>query len=258
MADAILAQGWVYQITNTANGRMYVGSTVNLKKRWSSHRRELRKNGHVNGRLQNAYNKYGAECFRFSIVELVSDTAKLLEREQFWIDNHKSSDKNIGYNIAHFAGPSMAGRKHTPQARRRMSAAGLGKAKSPEFRRQISEARMGHEVSAETREKISAANLGRRHSEEARQNMSRSKIGKKHSASTIEKMRAHKITNETRAKMAEALRGKPKTAEHRAKLSAANIGKSRGPQSPEVVAKRVAATRATKMANKIAKLGACP
>jgi len=49
----------VYQIRCKSNGKIYIGSAVNLRQRWDGHRRALRKQRHHNVHLQAAWNRYG-------------------------------------------------------------------------------------------------------------------------------------------------------------------------------------------------------
>ena len=79
----------IYKITNIVNDKIYVGQSIAIKQRWSQHKAELRKNKHGNCHLQKAWNKYGEEKFKFSVLEyLDTDISKdfLTEREQYWID----------------------------------------------------------------------------------------------------------------------------------------------------------------------------
>ncbi len=89
----------VYQIRCIPTGKIYVGSAVNLRKRWAEHRRSLKRGSHGNRYLQFAWNKYGEEHFEFSVLEFV-DVSYLLEAEQQWIDSTGCVDKEIGFNIA--------------------------------------------------------------------------------------------------------------------------------------------------------------
>ena len=90
----------IYAIINTANGKKYIGSSTNIKKREYTHFSCLRRNKHVNNYLQNAYNKYGKELFVFNIIEVTKHEI-LFEREQYWINMLKSSQRDFGYNIEH-------------------------------------------------------------------------------------------------------------------------------------------------------------
>ena len=49
----------VYLISNSVNGKCYVGSTIHLDQRRKEHFSRLANNKHVNAHLQNAFNKYG-------------------------------------------------------------------------------------------------------------------------------------------------------------------------------------------------------
>ena len=59
--------------------------------------------------LQNAWNKYGAESFKFRVLEefpgsITKDEVR--EIEQWYFDNFKTHDTNGGYNIATYASHS--------------------------------------------------------------------------------------------------------------------------------------------------------
>lgn len=166
----------IYAITNTVNGKMYIGSASNYSKRLQKHKRELRKSTHHNNRLQRSYDKHGIESFDFSIVEYVDDHSMLLEREQVWIDFFKPT-----YNIAKFAGSPTRGLKFSAETRAKMSAAGKGRKRAPfseEHRARIGESKKGQKFTAEAIAKMSAAHmgnkshLGRTFTEEHRNNLS--------------------------------------------------------------------------------------
>lgn len=99
----------IYLITNIINGKIYVGSSVRIKERMNTHISHLKNNRHGNRYLQNSWNKYGSDNFSFSIIEIIKNEDKLIEREQYWIDKLTACDKNIGYNILPIAG-TTAGR----------------------------------------------------------------------------------------------------------------------------------------------------
>lgn len=58
----------VFQIRNTANGKIFVGSSVNLEAIWNRIKSELKFAGHRNLPLQTDWNLYGEECFLFEIL----------------------------------------------------------------------------------------------------------------------------------------------------------------------------------------------
>ena len=131
----------IYKIINNVTGEFYIGSSVDLCRRLNAHRFRLTGGYHINPHLQNAWNKYGADSFLFEIV-LYCDIENLLYYEQVLLDGLKST-----YNIAKKAGKPMLGRKHTEEAKRKISEAFTG-ALSPNF---------GKHFSNETKSKMSEA-----------------------------------------------------------------------------------------------------
>lgn len=94
----------IYKISSKVHpDRCYIGSATDIKgKRWSRHRKELRLGTH-NRILQNHVNKYGINDLMFTILEECPRN-KLLEREQYYIDN----DIHHGYfNVVKTAGSNF-------------------------------------------------------------------------------------------------------------------------------------------------------
>ena len=110
----------IYKITNTTNGMVYVGQSRNVKKRWSEHKRNLRKGSHENDKLQKAYNKYGAKAFVYEIIETCS-LEELNAKEIFWCNELQALDRHKGYNLGEAGGQAMLGRHHTLESRKKMS-----------------------------------------------------------------------------------------------------------------------------------------
>lgn len=90
----------IYKIVNLQTGKYYVGSTKDFKKRKQTHFSGLKNNYHPNKHLQNAYNKYGIDNFKFEIIEYVQEEL-LLDIEQTYIDD---SAKEKIYNKTYVAG----------------------------------------------------------------------------------------------------------------------------------------------------------
>lgn len=87
---------YIYRIENRLNGKVYIGKTLfDVKKRWSEHCRDCRKDNIKNRPLYAAMRKYGVENFEVTIVEECSDK-DLSEKEKYWIQYYDSY-KN-GYN----------------------------------------------------------------------------------------------------------------------------------------------------------------
>lgn len=91
--------GDIYEIRNLETGNVYIGQTIDFKMRWSVHRGYLRSGNHCNRHLQNAWNKYGENKFRFSVIE-ECDPGDLDTREQFHIDKALSIPGQIVYNLS--------------------------------------------------------------------------------------------------------------------------------------------------------------
>jgi group I intron endonuclease len=88
----------IYKISCSSNNKVYIGSTINVKRRWEGHRGTLKRGINKSTLLQNSWNKYGKDSFSFEIIENV-DISKMFEREQFWIDYYKSANPQYGLNI---------------------------------------------------------------------------------------------------------------------------------------------------------------
>lgn len=91
----------IYVIRCKVTGKVYVGSSKNIKVRWRHHRRMLKSGTHHSIKLQRAWDKYGEDAFEFKIVEEVID-GLLTIYEQVYI-NHYNSPVD-GYNILKVAG----------------------------------------------------------------------------------------------------------------------------------------------------------
>ena len=106
----------IYKIINLVNNNIYVGSCYKIKQRRSNHFKDLNNNKHGNRHLQNAYNKYGKENFRFEVIEelifpveyeKVLIREHLETREQFYIDTlspkyniRKIAESNLGIKFS--------------------------------------------------------------------------------------------------------------------------------------------------------------
>lgn len=108
----------IYAIKNKNDGKYYFGSAVNLGKRVSQHRTDLRGGNHKNKHLQRAWNKYGENCFEFKVV-FECNKKDLLKEEQFCFDYLRGHEL---YNINPNA-TSGLGRKASLSTRMKMSKA---------------------------------------------------------------------------------------------------------------------------------------
>ena len=83
----------IYQIINKVNGKSYIGSSKNIKRRKQQHFSLLKKNKNHSKLLQRAFNKYKEENFEFIILALC-DEENLFKLEQYFVDTLKPE-----YNI---------------------------------------------------------------------------------------------------------------------------------------------------------------
>ena len=190
--------GTLYLVTNTLNGKQYVGQTIVAGNRV----------GH--GKLiTRAYNKYGKDSFTYEpICTGIENRNTLNFMEKFWI---KVMDCRIpnGYNIEH--GGSKV-EKIADETRALLSAQRMG-----------NQHRLGTKVSEATKALMSAQR--RNMSSDTRTRISNSLIGRPVSVETIEKIRVGNqgkiVSEETKVKIRTARKLQVFLAETKQKLSEA-------------------------------------
>jgi hypothetical protein len=95
----------VFQVRNLVNGKVLLGSSLNLEGPLNKHRFMLRINGHPNKELQKDWNDLGPEQFSFEILETVhiSDNPnfnlkdELTLLEEIWLEKLQPFGER-GYN----------------------------------------------------------------------------------------------------------------------------------------------------------------
>lgn len=162
----------IYTITNSINGKIYVGYSKNIKSRLYKHKYELRNNTHKNKYLQNAYDLNGEKFFKFETL-LECNENHLASEEHYWCNILNVHNKKYGYNL----------RPTHPDNIQLFS---------EETRKKMSESAKGKIISLETRERLSKAFKGRKHSEESKKKMSKSQKGRITSDETKIKLRLAK------------------------------------------------------------------
>lgn len=88
----------IYKITNTKNGRMYIGQAVDIGTRWKDHVKTglgIGATSYMSNKFYKALHDDGPENFTFEILELC-DKKDLDARERYWIDFYNST--SFGYN----------------------------------------------------------------------------------------------------------------------------------------------------------------
>lgn len=199
--------GVVYCITNTVNGKKYIGQTVgSVTKRWKNHISD--KTGCR--LLKNAINKYGPESFTIRLIASAQCAEELNALEATLIVENDTRNRDKGYNLNE---GGKSGRQH-PETGEKKAAALRGRPLSEEHCAKLSASHMGHKRTKESLEKQSKSGKG---------------------------LKRPPRTQEHIAKLAAAKTGVklgPMTAEHKAKIGAANQGKARAPMNEEQKQKR--------------------
>jgi len=187
--------GVIYQILNIESGKFYVGSTVNTKERWRTHRRKLRKGTHHCPHLQAAWLKYGESSFAFNIVS-IHPVEELDRVEQEWLDKHHGTE--VCYNLARFVDSATRGQALQEKHKKAISKAlkeffvkngsfNVGKKHLEESKALMSQKRRGKPVTEETKEKLRQANLGKKASLETKAKLSLFRKGREKKAEHIAK-----------------------------------------------------------------------
>lgn len=198
-------KGGIYKIQSIVKPeRYYIGSAINIAERYKTHIKALRSNLHHSSKLQNHYNKYGAEDLQFSIL-LECSKEKLLIEEQYFINTLTPY-----FNICRVAG-SPLGLMRSKDTRRKLSEINKGcisgfkgKHHSEETKQRLREINQGKVFSEETKLKLKEGSIGKPKTEEVKERMSQAK---------------RLQSKETRIKISEAKKGKPVGAETRRKIS---------------------------------------
>lgn len=84
----------IYKITNTINGKCYIGQSRDIEARWAKHLSVYKSS--PEWELYRAFKKYGISAFSFEVIEECT-IGELNEREIYWITHFDSF--NSGYNM---------------------------------------------------------------------------------------------------------------------------------------------------------------
>lgn len=176
----------VYKIENTINNKVYVGYAKNILERFSCHKGDLKRNNHKNPHLQNAWNEYGIENFKFEILEecLIE---QLCLKEHLWALKLNSHNKEFGYNEKPTDPKGISG-SHSKETRQKLFQSRTGKKLSQITKDRIGIANKGNKPTKETIDKISRKLKGRSRSEETKMKMSIAQTGRIVSKETKDKI----------------------------------------------------------------------
>jgi len=104
----------IYLITNTLNGKLYIGQSKNIPERWKSHKSTAhnKKQKTYKYQLYREIRLYGIGAFKFSILEECG-VSILDQREIFWISKY-----NTFLNPSHY-NKTAGGKNVSPKFKRK-------------------------------------------------------------------------------------------------------------------------------------------
>lgn len=143
----------IYQITNTVNGKIYVGKTNNLNRRWYEHRRAGTRGGNCKY-LNRAFNKHGNDAFEIQVLDYTESDREASELEKLYIGLFQANNSAKGYNLTK-GGEGVAGLRWSQEARLKLSASQRGKAPSIQCLTKAWAVNTGKTCAQETRQRIS-------------------------------------------------------------------------------------------------------
>jgi len=156
----------IYKITNTTTGGFYIGQSSDLKCRRRTHFNSLCRGVHYSTHLQNAFNKYGKDCFIFTVI-LYCEPEELTYYEQSLVDLYDPP-----YNICKECVISAKGVKRTEEMNKRKSEMYKGRIISDESKQKMRDAwKTRLPATEETRNEMSQSQSKRTHSEETKLKM---------------------------------------------------------------------------------------
>lgn len=147
----------VYKITNIETRKFYVGSSKNLWKRANDHERDLKNNRHCNKYLQDEYDKFSSDSFKFEVIEYCDEDIRK-DREQIYLTFYKDDERF--YNIATDAKASFKGKHHSNEFKRELSQRVKGKNNPMYGKTGELNHNYGKHLSDETKQKLSKAHKG--------------------------------------------------------------------------------------------------
>lgn len=225
----------IYLLRNTVSGRVYVGQSVHIRRRWNEHRASANRGD--KSRLYDAMRRYGVDAFQLVVLEECGP-ALFDERELYWMD--RLSARVDGYNLM----PAGQNGRVADAAMRELIAGKLrGRKLSPSHVENIRQGQIGRKHTDETKAKIGAGNRKPKSAEAA--------------LKTAAGLRRYfeRLTPEQRAEHASKRSGWFHTDALKQAVSARFIGVKKSPEqiermkaaarnrSPEAEARRIAALR---------------
>ena len=104
----------IYMIKNLHNDKIYIGQSVNIKKRWEQHIKtsKNKRNKSYKYPLYKEMRIYGIDAFQFSILEICEEPL-LNQQEIYWIEKYEAFKNPSHYNR------TAGGRNVSPKFKRK-------------------------------------------------------------------------------------------------------------------------------------------
>ena len=181
----------VYCFINICNGKRYIGQSNNLRKRYNTHRYQLKNGRHHNKHLQRAWNKYGENNFKYIILQICKDSDHAIEREQYWANKYNSFIGENGYNTGECLKVWNTGIKYSKYRRKKISI--LQKSlMTPERLHMLKTMNIGRKFGEDFRKKIRYNFLGIKHTKKTKKTLSIAQVKFQASLSKSEKRKTFK------------------------------------------------------------------
>ena len=197
----------IYKITSPS-GRVYIGQSKNIEKRFSTYRQDWFLKSKKQPRLRNSLNKYGVLYHKFEIVELCS-VCDLDEKERLYQDRYNVTSR-LGLNCVLI---SDGNKPHfrSYETRMKISLSKKGKKISDEAKLKISKFNLGKKLTQETKNKISKGNTGKTFDDKFKKEISDRMLGGGNHQSKIVLNTETGVFYETIKDAAISINMKPKT-----------------------------------------------
>ena len=113
----------IYGIKNKVNGKIYIGQSIEIERRYKDHMRDLKKKRHANAHLSNSFNIYGENSWELIVLE-ECEKEQLSLKEEKWINSFaREQIYNENFFIINLTGERnpFFGKKHKIESKKKMS-----------------------------------------------------------------------------------------------------------------------------------------
>lgn len=143
----------IYRITNSINGKVYIGQSINPERRFRRHCKR------VDSVISRAIAKYGAPNFTMEVIYQTTDENDVDWAEQHFIQEHKSMVEFGGYNVEP---GGQVNKTMSETSKQKISATLTGRKQSEEHRANGAKSRTGRKATEEHKNNIRLAAIGKK------------------------------------------------------------------------------------------------